>query len=494
MIAERAATRPAGEPTDPDRLSVFRHGVASGDPTADSVVLWTRITPGSDHSSHAGVVWEVTTDPGMTRPVRSGYTITSAERDHTVKIDVDGLAPDTTYHYRFTSNGAMSEIGRTRTAPAADANIDTLELGFVAHSPWSAGCFGAYRELSTRPELAAIVHIGDYLGLGSAAVAGVSRASVGHQPATPDPISLADFRSRYELHRSDPDLQAAHSAAPWICTSPCTTSSLADDDVARNAKQAFFEWMPVREPRTGEASDRSIGFGSRVDLFMTGTRRDEGGAVQLPHDPSSWPSTNLKRLGAQWKVVASPAMVAPVNVTPLDPAAASVLAQLLSLPPGDTDVTAYPWDGLDDDRRAMLTEIDSSATDNVVFVAGDSRMSWAGDVPVRDRSVAAQFGIPPVSAAVVGDLGPAVADSVTSTVSALNDHVRHLDPSSQGFGVLLADERRLRMQIWSVSATEQHTRPAQLIAEYTVASGARRITEVNSSAVAPSAAEYAGRQ
>ncbi len=409
------------------------------------------------------VVWEIAAAPDMTRPLRSGSVITSAARDHTVKVDVDGLAPNTTYYYRFSSNRTMSEIGRTRTAPSPDADIDALNLGIVAHSPWSPDSFGAYRHLATQPDLSAIVHIGDYLGLGSVPLVGTSCA-------TRCPTSLADFRNYYRQHRSDPDLRAAHSSAPWICPPPQSDaqSSLAEDDPARHANRAFFEWMPIREPQTGGDPGRPIRFGPLVDLFLAGARRDDPGRALSAHDRrQAQPSAGLQRSESQWKVVVGSVMMAPVNVTPLDPAAASVLAQLLAV---------------SHDHHALLTEIERHATDNVVFVAGDSRMSWAGDVPTMGRSVAVQFAIPPVSAGVIGDLGPAVVDAVKATAGALNDHVRHLDPSSQGFGVLTAEKMRMRMRTWSVPALQQPAIPAQLIAEYRVTSGARRVTQVHAPA------------
>ena len=147
----------------------FAHGVASGDPTPDAVIVWTRVTPTPDARPGSGVGpvtsvrWRVATDPELTNLVRSGTVSTSADVDHTVKVDVDGLSAATTYHYCFEvldgpAAGTQSTIGTTRTAPTNDADVDRIRFGVVSCSNWESGYFGAYRHLASRTDLDAIIH------------------------------------------------------------------------------------------------------------------------------------------------------------------------------------------------------------------------------------------------------------------------------------------------------------------------------------------------
>ncbi len=160
----------------PDPAPAFLHGVASGDPLPDGVLLWTRVTPepgaepGSGRGADTPVRWEVAEDREFTAIAASGTTLAAASSDHTVKADVRGLRPATTYYYRFTASGpdpeggeVRSPTGRTRTAPAVGASVAGVRFGVVSCANWEAGWFSAYRHLAARGDLDAVVHLGDYL-------------------------------------------------------------------------------------------------------------------------------------------------------------------------------------------------------------------------------------------------------------------------------------------------------------------------------------------
>ena len=160
----------AGAPTASAAASrYFRHGVASGDPRPHAVVLWTRVTPtaaatpGSGKGPRATVTWQVATDKRFRNVVRSGRFGTGPARDHTVKLDVTGLAPARWYYYRFRYDGVSSPVGRTRTAPARDAEVARLRFGVVCCANLQAGWFSVYRHLADRDDLHAVLHLGDYL-------------------------------------------------------------------------------------------------------------------------------------------------------------------------------------------------------------------------------------------------------------------------------------------------------------------------------------------
>src|SRR5918997_918610 len=193
----------------------FRHGVASGDPLPGGILLWTRVS-GAD--GPVAVAWELAADASFASVVRSGSVTTGPERDHTVKVDVGGLAPATTYWYRFGVAGTWSPTGRTMTAPDADDDITRLRLGVVSCANWEAGWFAAYRHLAERDDLNLVVHLGDYL-YEYASGEFAARGTV-VRPAEPahEVLTLADYRTRHALYKTDPDLQRLHASVPWIIT------------------------------------------------------------------------------------------------------------------------------------------------------------------------------------------------------------------------------------------------------------------------------------
>ncbi len=143
-----------------DGKLAFVHGVASGDPLPDRVILWTRVTP-QDTAAALTVQWQMATDPDMLDVVASGSVVTQASRDFTVKVDPTGLMAGTTYYYRFSSGGVQSPIGRTRTAPVGA--VERLRVGVVSGSSRAQGLFNAYRRVAGRADLGGVVHLGDYI-------------------------------------------------------------------------------------------------------------------------------------------------------------------------------------------------------------------------------------------------------------------------------------------------------------------------------------------
>ena len=323
--------------TNAARSGVFGFGVASGDPTATEVLLWTRVTPipqavpGSGLGPRAKVVWEIAADQQFTRVLRSGRTTTDAGRDHTVKVVVSDLTPYTRYYYRFRCKGATSPVGRTQTAPDEAGVTHALRMAFVSCSNYTGGFFTAYRGLAARTDLDAVLHLGDYLyeygndpreadvvgsgdRYGPAALIGTRD----HQPAT-EMVSLQDYRVRHALYKTDPDQQAAHRQHPWIVIfddheitndaydtgaenheqqdDPDTTYTgpgeapdvrAEGEFLARRARafQAYLEWMPIREPASwqpqphqGTQFFRRFSYGDLADLSVIDTRQNRSQQV-----------------------------------------------------------------------------------------------------------------------------------------------------------------------------------------------------------------------
>ncbi|MBY5920526.1 alkaline phosphatase D family protein [Ferrimonas balearica] len=283
----------------------FDHGVASGDPTTNALILWTRVTPETD--GEVTVSWEVATDRDFTQLVTTGSTVTDASRDYTVKVDAAALESGQSYFYRFKSGETYSATGHGKTLPVGA--VDSVRFGVVSCANYPAGHFHAYRGIAEE-SLDAVLHLGDYLyEYGQGGYATEDAAALGRevQPAH-ELLSLSDYRTRYAQYRTDPDLQAAHAAHAFIAV--WDDHEIANDawrEGAENhnegegeydvrqvaALQAYFEWLPIRPPGNEAVSDtiyRSFAFGDLVGLHMLDTRvigRDQQLDYGLYLDPAT---------------------------------------------------------------------------------------------------------------------------------------------------------------------------------------------------------------
>jgi alkaline phosphatase D len=213
---------PARSPED----SPFQHGVASGDPLSDAVILWTRVTPGADAEGEVAVSWRVARDPALTEVVAEGVTHTGVSQDFTVKVDAGGLAAGTHYYYDFGALDQRSTVGRTCTAPTGSVSHARLAVTSCANYP--AGYFNAYRRIAERGDIDFVLHLGDYLYEYPNGVLG-DGASIGRMP-DPDreTVTLAEYRQRHAQYKRDPDLQEVHRQYPFVAI-------WDDHEVANNA-------------------------------------------------------------------------------------------------------------------------------------------------------------------------------------------------------------------------------------------------------------------
>jgi alkaline phosphatase D len=292
LLGVGAATAPAlAEAAAPPEVQ-FLHGVATGDPLSDRAIFWTRVTPQRD-APHIPVRLEVSEDENFAHIYMSAGATADPERDYTVKIDAVGLKPGHDYWYRFTCLGTTSPVGRVRTLPVG--HVEKLALAFVTCSLYPNGYFNAYDHIARSETLDAVVELGDYIyeyGAGPSDYGMENGRKLGRIPEPPhDLVTLADYRTRYAQYRRDPDLQAAHARAPWICV--WDDHEIANDtwkggaenhhektegafeDRKTAAMRAYFEWMPIREPKLGRAAEtiwRSFDFGDLASLTMLETR------------------------------------------------------------------------------------------------------------------------------------------------------------------------------------------------------------------------------
>ncbi len=274
----------------------FQHGVASGDPLSDRVILWSRVTPEDDTAtSPIPVSILVCSDADMTMPVAHALTEATPGRDFTVKADVEGLDPATEYFYQFTAKTAAgdirSSIARTRTLAASGAA--PVKFAVVSCSNFPFGYFNVYDEVSKQSDLDAVIHLGDYIyEYGVDGYGGTEGKALGrnHEPPM-EIVTLGDYRMRHNQYKRDIKLQAAHAVAPWLCTwddhestnnsyrtgaenhQPETEGNWTDRKQA--AIQAYMEWMPVRSPEPGRAASamyRTFNFGDTASVFCLESR------------------------------------------------------------------------------------------------------------------------------------------------------------------------------------------------------------------------------
>ncbi|MBO1255631.1 alkaline phosphatase D family protein [Alteromonas sp. 5E99-2] len=268
----------------------FNHGVASGDPTQNAVILWTRVSPvNAKITTDIPVSWEVATDPDFKHLVTNGNAKVSAKSDYTIKIDALGLHPATVYFYRFSSGTHFSVTGKTKTLPKG--NIEKAKLAVFSCANYPAGFFNAYGLAAKQGDFDAVLHLGDYIYEYGRDGYATEHAEELERLVLPEGeiISLNDYRTRYAQYRTDKDLQALHNTAPFICVwddHEITNDTYVDgaenhqDDEGDfgqrklSALQAYFEWMPIRPVVEGnnEIINRTFKFGNLVDLFMLDTR------------------------------------------------------------------------------------------------------------------------------------------------------------------------------------------------------------------------------
>ncbi|WP_261718126.1 alkaline phosphatase D family protein [Streptomyces sp. FZ201] len=510
-----AATAPARAATAP----AFLHGVASGDPLPDGVLLWTRVTPTPEATPGSGlgpdteVSWTVATDRAFNHVVARGSTVATAASDHTVKADIRGLAPATDYWFRFSAGGTTTPPARTRTAPTTDAAVAGLRFGVVSCANWEAGYFSPYRHLAARGDLDAWLHLGDYIyEYGSGQYANRDTVVRPHAPAH-EILTLADYRIRHGRYKTDPDLQALHSTAP--CVAIWDDHEIANDAwsggaenhtegaegayAARQAaaKQAYFEWMPVR-PAVAGTTYRRLRFGKLVDLSLLDLRSFRSQQVGIGNgdvdDPDrtltgraqlDWLKAGLKSSDATWRLVGNPVMMAPFAIGSLSAELLRPLAELLGLPKEGLAVNTDQWDGYTDDRRELLAHLRSNAIRNTVFLTGDIHMAWANDIPVNagtyplSASAATEFVVTSVSSDNLDDIVKVPEGTVSALASPLiraaNRHVHWVDTDRHGFGVLDITAARAQMDYYVVSDRTRPDATASWARSYRTRSGTQKV-------------------
>jgi len=424
VLVAAGAPRPAAAADD--ALAPFHHGVASGDPTADSVVLWTRVTPEGSGAAAPPIPvrWECATDLDFRDVVATGQAQAVEADDYTVKVKVGGLAPFTHHYYRFTAQGSTSIVGRTKTAPAAGQDVDRLRFGLVSCSNYEGGYFNAYARLAERNDLDAILCAGDYIYEYAPGEYGPG-AEIGRVVEPPvEMATLETYRGRFAHYRLDPDLRRAHQLYPWITTwddHETTNDSWRDgaenhddgdtpdedgldwEERKRRAWKAYREWLPIDVDASSMDEPivlyRSLAYGDLADLVVMDTRiegRDEPvfgvgspGLGSGADDPTRRMISDAQRdvvygalasSTAAWRIVLQQVMLMQWNAGGVPQGLGGNDFPVLTDLGGGNALNGDAWDGYPAERAALFAHLRDADVTDVVVLTGDIHSAWAADL------------------------------------------------------------------------------------------------------------------
>lgn len=497
----------------------FQHGVASGDPLTDRVILWTRVTPASPLAAIA-VGYVVATDPALSHVVARGSAKTNPGRDNTVKVDALGLQPNTTYYYQFSALGNTSPVGRTKTLP--QGSTQSLRMAVVSCSNYAYGYFNVYGRIAQRADLDLVMHLGDYIYEYGAGQYGSTRVP---EPAT-EIITLADYRQRHAQHKRDADSQAMHRQHPMVAIwddhevannsnktgaenhQPATEGSW-DARVAA-ALQAYDEWMPVRpvDVSNPRKNNRYYAYGDLADLIMLEERLNARSPqlLETPHatpfgpgftesdpgfaDPSrqmlgteeeDWLAQRLRTTPSRWKMLGQGVMFAQLKGV----AAANAAG-------GGVFLNSDQWDGYQPARDRVYAMIKGDAmhapVDDVVVLTGDIHSSWAADLSqdpdnpdvttggydprTGQGSRAVEFvGTSVTSPGIDSDTTGAIAAGLGSR----NPHFKYIQLTRRGYLLMDVDPQRVVGEWWYVDTVAAPSNIETFAAAFQVAHGTNHL-------------------
>ena len=461
----------------------FYHGVASGDPMNDRVIIWTRVTP-VDSVTSIEVKWELSANEEFDPIYKKGSLTTSPERDYTVKVDVDGLKENTHYFYRFKALESTSPTGRTKTLPAGD--VDSLRFAVVSCSNWQHGYFNAYSRIADR-EVDAVLHLGDYIY-----EYGSNNTKIPERRHLPEHeiITLADYRTRYSQYHLDEGLRSMRMRHPVI-------TIWDDHEVANNtyvegaqnhqpeegdffarkaaALKAYYEWIPIRE---AENHYRTFSFGNLAELIMLDERNEgktkpaEGvddpvytrdDRSMLGKDQLAWFENELKSASATWKVIGNQVMFSDFDRSAVNPGN-----------PRNMD----SWDGYPAEKKKIAEVISNNNLRNVLFLTGDTHASWAFEVVVdgvgkntsRDyQALAVEFGTPSVSSSNSNESTPDDTVRMREGIyMQTNPHLKYVNQRDHGYVLLTLSPGKARADWFFVGSILQPDKTETLAKSATV--------------------------
>jgi alkaline phosphatase D len=472
----------------------FVLGVASGDPWPTSVVLWTRLAPeplvgGGMPTANVEVGWEIASDDAFRTVARRGTTLARPELGHSVHVEVEGLEPAREYWYRFRAGDAVSAIGRTRTAPAAGASVDTLRYGVCGCSHYETGYFTAYRHLADE-RFDFVFHTGDYI-YENGDHAGRSAQAVRRHNGL-EIFTVVDYRNRYAQYTSDPDLRRAHASAPFIMS---WDDHEVDNDYAGNfderdtppeifllrraaAYQAYFESMPIRSSAmpTGPAMRlyRRLQFGSLIDFSVLDTRQfrsDQacGGAAatgcaaaadaartMLGEEQERWLFEGLAQARGRWTVLGQQVPTFTRDNRALAPAG---------------QFSMDKWDGYTVARDRLYARLRDTRAPNPVILSGDVHLHYGADLKLDFRDPASPtVGVELTNSSITSGGNGADVSPTWNRVRSDNPHIK-FHSARRGYIACTATPETMRAEFKVIDSVTERDAPVRTAGSLVIEAG-----------------------
>ncbi|MEU4066137.1 alkaline phosphatase D family protein [Streptomyces wedmorensis] len=483
----------------------FTLGVASGDPLPGSVLLWTRLAPrpfepdGGLPAQRVPVHWELARDDRFTRTVRRGTATAHPEFRHTVHVAVDHLDPDRVLYYRFRVGDWTSPVGRTRTAPAAHARNAALKLAAVSCQAYHDGYFTAYRHLADE-DVDVVFHLGDYLYEYAVSATGGARAYTDRTlPAVfaRETLTLEDYRLRYALYKSDPDLRAAHAAHPFVVTwDDHETENNYAGGVPENgvppeefllrraaAYRAYWEHQPLRAPQRPDGPDmrlyRRLRFGSLAQFDILDTRQyrsDQayGDGWQVPGPESEDPARTLTGAAQErWLLDGWQASrAARWNVLPQQ----VVFAERRDRATADFKLSMDSWDGYPASRARILAGAEAAGVENLMVLTGDVHVGYGFDLKADFRDPSSRtVGTEIVATSIASGKDGADRPSNHDRLTAANPHLRFIN-GRRGYVTVALGRESARADFRTVPYVTKPGAPVTTAASYVTEAGSPGLT------------------
>lgn len=496
--------------------TAFRHGVASGDPTSTSVIIWTRVTPRVDEAVE--VVWKMRADDGS--DAGSGTAVARPERDWTVSVDVGGLLPGAWYVYWFETDDARSRDGRTRTLPRDDAAH--FRFAAVSCAKYNAGFFNAFGRIADRAdrdEIDFFLHLGDYiyeepqsLPKSTTPVLDVDKGRAYDPPH--ECVTLSDYRRRYAQYRTDPDLQRVHAAAPMI-------ASVDDHEFANGAWlggaeehvderdgpwserlaaafQARAEWLPVRhpDPHDPQRVFRTVRLGALADLILVDTRTRRDQPVPAPemddldrsalgHAQREWLFGELRSATAPWTLMANPSVMARTWADDLPDPVKAALQKLKMIDPRGTGPDYDQWEGYPAERAILLRELAAATQANrtTVVLSGDIHVALAADLTDDGGApAAAEFVTSSITSQnldeKMGWEARTHSLAVEAALLSAMPEIRFCDLDSHGYSIVDVTPERLEFEWWAVDSVQERSSTEHRSGAFRVLAGDPRLRPI----------------
>jgi alkaline phosphatase D len=458
----------------------FTLGVASGDPTPDGIVLWTRLAPEPvDPLSLGGraipVGWRVASDSQMRNLVARGTAVAHAELAHSVHVEVEGLLPGRDYFYQFDASGEESRVGHFRTAPAPHQMTPEVRFAFATCQDWPSGYYTAYRDM-LKNDLDLVFHLGDYTyeyGIGSS----TGRGTPPPEGFELETVDLLTYRLRHTLYKLDSDLQDVHAKFPFVVIwddhevqndysglAPEFNQQPSPEFTARRAAayQAYYEHMPIRhrvaqQPAPGLQIYRRLDWGRLVEFTMLDDRQyrtdnpcgdgeafrcDEaltGDYTMLGREQERWVARGFERSQARWNIVAQQLLIAELEHRTIDP----------------NWFWQDAWDGYPLARQRLLNEVVGAELRNPVFLTGDWHSTFVNDLKLdfkdpNSETVATEFVTPAITTGGDGTpYGPYYAPMIP-----FNPHIKYYEGDRRGYFKATVTPERMHLDLRFVTSVE----------------------------------------